>query len=181
MANMLGILRALGGGLAAGTCSLLVACGSSDDGSTASGVLSQAPHCPSGTEALKIEGTIAGADIADSRERPNINAGQENLTGGKFYTPLSTSAPLASNQLALSFTWPNSLFFGQTSAISGGDLVLPATHPQAGAKYCVSKGEVGFVDGGSEDGALKFVISEVKAGADCSGAATAVDLRGCFE
>lgn len=178
---MLGILRVLGGGLAASTCSLLVACGSSDGDSTAGGVLGQAPHCPMGTDALKIEGTIAGGAIADFRTSPNINAGQENVPSGKFYTPVSTFAPLESNQLALSFTWPNSLFFGQTSAISGGDLTLPAAHPQAGAKYCVSKGEVGFVDGGSEDGVLKFVISEVKAGADCSGAPTAVDLRGCFE
>jgi hypothetical protein len=181
MRNKLGILRVLGGGLAASACGLLVACGSSDGGSTAGGVLSQAPHCPTGTDALKIEGTIAGAAIVDSRTAPNINAGQENFTSGKFYTPISTLAPLESNQLALTFTWPNSLFFGQMSAISGGELTLPAAHPQAGAKYCVSKGEVGFVDGGSEDGVLKFVISEVKAGADCSGAPTAVDLRGCFE
>lgn len=178
---MLGIMRGLGSCLAVSVCSLLVGCSSSDGGGGGSGVLAQAPHCPVGTEALKIEGTIAGGAIADFRTNANINAGQENFTSGKFYTPVSTSSPLPSDQLALTFTWPSSLFFGQTSAINGGELTLPATHPQPGAKYCVSKGEVGFVDGGNEDGVLKFAISEVKAGADCSGAPTAVDLRGCFQ
>ncbi|HYQ02040.1 MAG TPA: hypothetical protein VER96_25375 [Polyangiaceae bacterium] len=181
---MLGILRLLTGCLATCACSLLVACGSSDGtapgGSSGASVLSQAPHCPGGTDALKIEGTIAGGAIDDSRTS-NINAGQENFTSGKFYTPISNLVPLASNQLTLTFTWANSLFFGETGAITGGELSLPATHPQAGAKYCVSEGEIGFVDGGSEDGVLKFAITEVKAGADCSGAATAVDLRGCYQ
>lgn len=180
MRNKLRILRRLPGTLSACTCLLLVACSSSDGGSTAA-VLTQAPHCPADSSALKIEGTIAGAPIADSRTDPDINAGQENFMSGKFYTPFFSGAPLASNQLALTFTWNTTLFYGQTAPISGGNLTLPAIHPQAGAEFCVSKGEVGFVDGGSENGVLKFAISELKAGDDCSGAATAVDLRGCFE
>jgi hypothetical protein len=163
------------------TCALAIACGGADDGSGATaGVLSQAPHCPTDSDALKIEGTIAGAAITDSRTA-NINAGYENLSGGRFYSPLSSFSPLESNQLGLTVEWPGSLFNGQTTAISGGTLTLPATHPEAGGKYCVSAGQVGFVDGGSEDGAFKFAITEVKAGADCSGAATAVDLRGCYQ
>src|SRR5262245_49370329 len=142
MRNKLGNLRQLAGYLSACACSLLVACGSSDaDGGSTEAVLAQAPHCPSGTDALKIEGSIAGGAIDDSRST-NINAGQENFSTGKFYTPLTNLVPLESNQLALTFTWPKSLFFGETSAIDGGDLTLPATHPQAGAQYCVSKGQV---------------------------------------
>jgi len=163
-----------------GACWLLVACGGGDDGNGSSAaVLTQAPHCPAGSDALKIEGTIAGAPIDDSRVGNAINAGYENAAGGRFRTPFTNLVPLASNQLALTFEWPNSLLFGESSAISSGSMTLPATHPGAGAVYCVSAGQVGFADGGSEDGALKFAITEVKAGADCSGAPTVVDLRGC--
>jgi hypothetical protein len=163
-------------------CSMLAACGSSDDGGgSAAAVLTQAPHCPAGTEALKMEGTIAGAAIDDSRTAPNINAGMENFLGGRFSSPLSDFSPLADNQLALTFTWAGSLFNGQSGAITAGNMTLPATHPRAGAQFCVSAGQVGFVDGGTEDNALKFAITEVKAGSDCNGVATAVDLRGCFQ
>lgn len=177
-----GIWRSFGVCLSWCSCSALIACGSSDDGGgSGSALLAQAPHCPTGADALKIEGTIAGGAIADSRITPNINAGTENLTSGRFSTPLSNLAPVAANQLALTFEWPKALFFGETSAISSGNMTLPATHPQPGAAFCVSAGQVGYVDGGSEDGALKFAITQVKAGADCSGAATAVDLRGCYQ
>ena len=164
-------------------CVSLLACGSSDAGAegAVAGVLAQAPHCPAGTDALKMEGTIAGGAIDDSRTKNDINAGTENFTSGSFRTPLTELAPLAESQLALTFTWPRSLFYGETSAITAGNLTLPATHPQAGAKFCVSAGQVGYADGGSEDGAFKFAITELKAGADCSGAPTAADLRGCFQ
>lgn len=176
-----GIWRLFGRCLTLCSCSLLAACGSSDDsGGPAAGILTQAPYCPNGTDALKIRGTFAGAAIEDTRTT-NINAGYENLSGGRFYTPTTNIAPLASNQLALTFEWPGSLLFGDTAAISAGSMTLPANHPQAGAVFCVSVGQVGFVDGGAEDGALKFAITEVQAGADCSGAATAVDLRGCYQ
>ncbi len=181
MRDKRGIWRVFGPCLTGCMCSSLVACGSSDDGGgSAAALLRQAPHCPNGTDALKIEGTIAGAAIDDSRTT-EINAGLENLMGGRFATPFFNLAPLADDQLSLTFTWPGSLFYGQTSAIAGGNMTLPATHPQASAKYCVSVGQVGFVDGGSEDGVLKFSITEVKAGADCSGMATAIDLRGCYQ
>jgi hypothetical protein len=143
-------------------------------------VLTQAPHCQDGTDSLKITGTIAGGPIDDSRTT-NINAGFENFDAGRFYTPLTNLVPLASNQLTLTFNWSSSLWDGDTAAISAGSMTLPATHPQANAIFCVSAGRVGFVDGGAEDGALKFAITEVKSGADCSGAATAVDLRGCYQ
>ena len=173
-----GISQWFAGCLTLCACTLAVGCGSTDEGG--GGMLSQAPHCPTDSDVLKIEGTIAGAAIADTRT-DEINAGYENLSGGKFYSPLSSFVPLASNQLGLTIEWAGSLFDGQTSAISVGNLTLPATHPQALAKYCVSAGQVGFVSGGSEDGAFKFAITEVKAGADCSGPATAVDLRGCYQ
>ena len=130
---------------------------------------------------LKIEGTIAGGAIADTRVDNDINAGLENFGMGKFSTPFSTLAPLASNQLAVTITWPSSLFDGASSAASGGTLTLPMDHPSPGAAFCISAGQVGFVSGGSEDGAFKFAVTEVKAGADCSGPATAADIRGCFQ
>jgi len=180
MAEKSGIWCWFARGLTWCTCSLVVACGSSDEGGgPGAAVLTQAPHCSAGVDALKIEGTIAGATIDDSRFDNNINAGYENLSGGRFSTPFFAIAPLADNQLALTFEWTADLFFGQSSAISTGNLTLPATHPRAGAQYCISAGQVGFFDGGTEDGALKFAITEVKAGADCSGAVTVVDLRGC--
>ncbi|MEO8903938.1 MAG: hypothetical protein ABI627_20655 [Polyangiaceae bacterium] len=161
------------------SCGLCVACGSSSD-SGASAVLTEAPHCPSGTDALKIEGAIGDAVIDDTRTS-NLNAGYENIGMPKFSTPLSTLAMLEPNQLPITITWAQSLFDGQTGAITGGTLTLPADQPNASATFCISAGEVGFVSGGSEDGAFKFVVTQVKSGADCSGAATAVDLRGCYQ
>jgi hypothetical protein len=163
------------------SCSLLAACGSSDDsGAPEMGLLTQAPYCVHGPDALKITGTIAGGEIEDFRTT-DINAGFENLSGGRFHTPLTNLAPLANNQLTLTLEWPGSLANGHTSAISAGSMALPANHPRASAMFCISAGRVGFVSGGAEDGALKFAITEVKAGADCSGAAEAIDVRGCFQ
>ncbi|MEP7051022.1 MAG: hypothetical protein ABJB12_11740 [Pseudomonadota bacterium] len=161
------------------SCGLCVACGSSSDGG-GSAVLSQAPHCPSGMGALKIEGSIGDAVIEDIRGG-NANAGDENIGMPKFTTPLSSLAMLDANQLPITITWDQSLFDGQTAAITGGTLSLPANQPNAGATFCLSAGEVGFVSGGAEDGAFKFAVTEVKSGADCSGAASTVDLRGCFQ
>jgi len=129
---------------------------------------------------LNIEGTVDGAAIIDDRTT-NINASYENIGMPNFNTPLSTLAPLSGDELTLKIEWSMSLFNGQTAAITGGALTLPATHPDAGAQFCVSAGTVGFVDGGSEDNAFKFDITQVKAGADCSGAAMSVDLRGCYQ
>jgi hypothetical protein len=157
-------------------CLLSVACGSSGDGSaavSAADVLTEAPHCPSGANALKIEGAIDSGAIDDTRTT-SINAGYQNVGMPKF----SASATDA-NQLAVTIDWAKTLFNGQTGAITGGNLTLPANHPNAGAQFCVTAGHVGFVSGGAEDSAFKFDVTQVKAGADCSGAATAVDLRGC--
>jgi hypothetical protein len=160
-------------------CGLSSACGSSSD-SGGSAVLSEAPHCPSGMDALKIEGSIGDAVIDDTRSM-NLNAGYENIGMPKFYTPLTNLVMLEPNQLALTINWADGLYDGQTGAITGGTLTLPANQSSAGATFCVSAGEVGFVSGGSEDGAFKFAITQVKSGADCSGAVTAVDVRGCYQ
>ena len=166
------------GAWALGVTLLTAGCGSSSDAGGDS-VLTQAPHCTA-PDILKIEGTIAGGTLDDTRTT-NINAGYENIGMSKFYTPLATIQPLASNQLALTITWQNSLFDGASAAATGGTLTLPANHPTPGAQYCISAGRVGFVSGGDEDGAFKFAVTEVKAGADCSGPATAVDIRGCYQ
>jgi len=163
---------------ALGATLLTAACGSGSDAGGDS-VLSQAPHCAA-ADTLKIEGTIAGGTIDDTRTN-NINAGLENIGMSKFYTPLTNIQPLASNQLALTITWQNSLFYGASAAATGGTLTLPANHPTPGAEYCISAGRVGFVSGGDEDGVFKFAVTEVKSGADCSGAATPVDIRGCYQ
>jgi len=163
---------------ALGAALLTAACGSGSDAGGDS-VLSQAPHCGA-ADMLKIEGTIAGGTLDDTRTT-DINAGLENIGMSKFYTPLTTLAPLANNQLALTITWKDSLFYGASAAATGGTLTLPANHPTPGAQYCISTARVGFVSGGDEDGVFKFAVTEVKAGADCSGAATAVDIRGCYQ
>jgi hypothetical protein len=145
-------------------------------------VLSQDPTCPTdgNTVALKIEGSIAGGSIDDERTA-NISAGWVNTGMPKFFTPISDSEPLEANQIALTIDWGVSLLPGRTADLTGGRLTLPANHPDPGARFCVSAGTVGIVDGGREDGAIKFDVTEVKAGADCSGAATSADLRGCYQ
>ncbi len=138
--------------------------------------------------ALKIEGTVDGGAISDART-DDINAGLEQFGTNDFNTPLSDLAPLAANQVALRLTWANGLFDGSTSVGSGGAITLPATHPDAGKKFCVTRSEVGFVSGGSEDTAFKFAITEIQADPNpvnnlaevtCSGATQAVDVRGCY-
>jgi hypothetical protein len=163
-------------------CLSAVACGSASDGGagSAAGVLNQMPNCPTGADALKIEGSVDGGAIDDTRSS-NINAGYENLNMPNFNTPLAGLASLEANQLALTIDWGTGIFNGQTAPITGGTMTLPANHPNPGAQFCVSAGTIGFVDGGSEDGAFKFDITRVKAGADCSGAALTVDLRGCYQ
>ena len=158
-------------------CLLCGACGSDTEGS-AGNVLAEAPHCPSGSDALKIEGTIDDGTIDDTRTT-NINAGYQNIGMPKFFTPVAGLSSLQANQLAVTITWASTVINGQTAPITGGSLTLPANHPNAGAQFCVTAGEIGFVKGGSEDSAFKFAITQVKASADCSGAASAVDLRGC--
>lgn len=168
-----------------------MACGSSDGGSGASGVLGQALHCPE-MSVLRIEGRVGAGEIADTRLDSNINAGLENIGSPRFYTPVSTLAPLAGNQLDLELNWPSSLFYGDTSA-ADGILTLPANHPDANKSFCVTKAEVGFVDGGVEDGVFKFAVSELKScqprggypqpynpPSDPSDEKLAVDIRGCF-
>lgn len=158
---------------------LLAAC-SSDGEQKTNALFGQAPHCASNESVLRIEGSVAGGEIDDTRTT-NVNAGLENFGASSFYTPVTDLAPLAANQLAMKINWSGSLAYGDSSAIGSGTLTLPASHPSAGSAFCVSAGSVGFVDGGSEDGAFKFAITELKGGADCTGNAQAVDLRGCFQ
>ena len=160
-------------------CLFVAACSGSSSGGSSAAVLTQAPHCTGSGAQLTIEGTVAGSTITDSRTT-DINAGYENVGTPNFRTPLSDLAGLESNQLALTLTWADSLLNGEAAATTSGKMTLPANHPQAGATFCVSKGDVGFVSGGAEDGVFKFAVSEVKAGADCSGATSPADLRGCF-
>ena len=79
-------------------CLLSGACGSAGEGSAAN-VLAEAPHCPSGTDALKIEGTIDDGTIDDTRTT-NINAGYQNIGMPKFFTPVAGPSSLQANQIA---------------------------------------------------------------------------------
>jgi hypothetical protein len=153
---------------------------SSDDSDrpVAAVVLTQAPYCPYGSRALKISGTIGGVAIEDSRTG-SIDVGLAN-DQGSFFTPNEYVIPLADNQLALSILWPRNLTPGNVVAISQGNVTPPANH-QAHLRSCIWSGQVGFVEGGAEDGAFKFAVTRVKAGVDCSGEVTPVDVRGCYQ
>jgi hypothetical protein len=163
----------------------LQACGGGDgDGPSggAAGLLSQAPHCPAGTDALRIEGTVDGATVNDQRTASDqINAGYSNFTMPTFDSPLTDIVPLPASQLELHFGWAQSLAFGQTDTIEAGTLVAPSGAAHAGQTLCITGGQVGFVDGGAEDGVFKFRVSALRAGADCTGEVVPVELRGCYE
>ncbi|HWA72586.1 MAG TPA: hypothetical protein VG937_09635 [Polyangiaceae bacterium] len=165
---------------AAALCS---ACGGSDSdgpGGGGSGLLTQAPHCPTGTDALRIEGTLDGATVDDQRST-NINAGLSNFGESSFDTPFSNLAALQPSELEIHLEWMGSLFFGQTGPTTGGSVVAPSGAAHAGQTLCVSAGSVGFAKGGSEDGVFKFQVTELRAGADCTGDVVPAELRGCFE
>jgi hypothetical protein len=158
-----------------------VACGGgSDDNPTGeAGLLQQAPHCVTGGPVFQVQGTLDGVAIDDSRSQ-NANVGLVNIGAPKFDTPYSNLGALGANQMGLHLTWQNSLAYGQTGPATGATLVPPSSHPQAGQTLCITEGEVGFVDGGSEDGVFKFRITGARAGADCS-LDVPIDLRGCFD
>jgi hypothetical protein len=186
MSENRGIWRLFGLGLTSCGCYLLVACGSGNnssgdgDGPAAAVVLTEAPYCPYGSNALKISGTIAGVAIDDSRTG-NIDVGLENNLAGGFYTPNEYVIPLADNQLAVSIHWSKQLTPGDVVAIHDGNVTPPASHPQANLRSCIWGGQVGLVQGGAEDGAFKFAITRLKAGVHCDGEVTAVDVRGCYQ
>lgn len=154
--------------------------GDSDDAGGGSGLLSQSPHCPMGTDALRIEGSIDGAAVDDQRST-NINAGLVNFGDSTFDSPLGTLLPLQPSELEIHLKWMGSLVYGESGTTTGGTLVAPAGAAHAGQTLCISKGAVGFAEGGSEDGVFKFKVSELRAGADCMGEIVPVDLRGCYE
>lgn len=163
----------------------LQACGGSDaDGPSggAAGLLSQAPHCPTGTDALRIEGTVDGATVNDQRTAGDqINAGYENFAMPAFDTPLTNLVALPASGLEIHFGWTQSLAYGETDTINAGTLVAPSSAVHAGQTLCITAGEVGFVDGGAEDGTFKFRVTALRAGADCMGEVVPVELRGCYE
>lgn len=154
----------------------LGACGSDDAG----GLLTQAPRCVGATDELNIEGTLDGASILD-RRTSNINAGLVNLGEPRFDTPAVELAPVAAGQVELHLKWTRSLAFGESERMQRGFMTAPSTHPRAGESLCITAGEVGFVDGGEEDGVFKFRIDEVRQGADCNGAVLPVAVSGCFD
>jgi len=161
---------------------LFPACSGSDakDPAGGAGVLSQSPHCPAGTSALRLEGTVDGATVDDSRSS-NLNVGLTNFGSSSFDSPFSDAVPLQPSQLEIHLKWASSVAYGQTAPTTGGSLVAPAGATQAGRTLCITEGAIGFVDGGSEDGVFKFKVSGARAGADCAGEAVTVALRGCFE
>ncbi len=161
------------------------ATGSSGSGGAAFGaddakaLFMQAPHCSNTSFSLRIEGSIDAAAVSDTRLE-SVNAGFVNGGPGDFDTPFTPEFPLEPGQLALSLQWAASLAYGQASATSSGSVVPPDGHPLAGAELCVSEGAVGFPGEGAEEGVFKFYVREARVGADCSGEAVPIDLRGCM-
>ncbi len=160
----------------------VIGCGGDDTSSQGgSGLLSQAPHCPAMTNALKIQGTLDGSSIEDIRST-NINAGYVNFGQAYFATPFVELATLADGQVGLRLEWLNApIAHGETTPASSGFVTAPSNHPRAGEKLCVTSGQIGFVQGGEEDGAFKFAVTGARTGADCTGSDLAVDLRGCYQ
>jgi hypothetical protein len=129
-----------------------------------------------------MEGTVDGATVNDQRPlNGQINAGFQNLSQLEFDTPFSNLATLPASGIEIHFTSTKSLFNGQTTTIASGTLVAPSGAAHAGQALCITAGQVGIVDGGSEDGALKFLVTGLRAGADCMGDVVPAELRGCFQ
>jgi hypothetical protein len=139
----------------------------------------QAPHCSNTSFSLRIEGSIDGVAVSDIRVE-NSNAGFVNGGPGDFDTPFTPEFPLESGQVAVSLQWTASLAYGQASATSSGIVVPPDGHPLAGQELCVSEGAVGFPGEGAEEGVFKFYVREARVGADCTGEAVPIDVRGCM-
>lgn len=157
----------------------LIGCGDGGDGGgDKPSLLAGAPHCMGDAPVFHVQGTLDGVSIDDARST-NSNVGLVNIGTPSLDTPFSTSVSLAANQVELHLKWMTSLAYGQTGAATGDYLMPPSSHPRAGEKVCISAGQVGFVDGGSEDGGFKFHITQARAGAGCS-VDVPIDLRGCF-
>ena len=158
---------------------LLPACGGNNGpAAAAGGLLDQTPHCESSGHAIRVQGTIDGVPI-DNSGAEGASVILVNIDSPKFDTPSSSLREPASNPIELHLTWQSSLAYGETGPLTGDYLVPAKTHPRAGEHLCVRTGEVGFVNGGSEDGVFKFRVTGARPGADCS-ADVAVDLRGCY-
>src|SRR5262249_26008559 len=141
-------------------------------------LLGQAPHCEAGGDSFHVEGTLDGANI-DDRRTTSTDIGLVGLPMPRFDTPYAGIAMPGPDQIELHLKWAKALGYGQTDSTTGDYLKPPMTHPRAGEKLCITAGEVGFVDGGSEDGVFKFHITGVASGADCA-TSVPVDLRGCY-
>jgi hypothetical protein len=164
---------------------LVPACSGGDsDGGGDDALLSQAPQCPAGEAALRIEGSIDGSTVNDQRTS-NFSVGLTSSVASSFDSPARNVVgnlipePQPS-EVEIHLRWAGNVSDGQTSPTTGGSLVAPPGTAYAGQTLCITEGAVGFVDGGGEDSVFKFKVSGLRAGADCMGAVVPVELRGCY-
>jgi hypothetical protein len=136
----------------------------------------QAPHCTMAFD-YQLEGSIDGGMVHDTRDA-GFTGGYVNGTEGRFQTP-SGNVP-DPTRVQISFRWTRSLAYGDSCTTVGGIVVPPTGNPRAGEELCITRGAVGFVMGGADDGNFKFWLHEARTGADCSGEAVPIDLRGCM-
>jgi hypothetical protein len=129
---------------------------------------------------VRVEGNVSDGALADVRTS-NANAGLTQLGTSEFKTPFSAQGTLPDSALAITLDWSGIIAHGQTAPVTSGQFTLPVTHPLAGQTWCIQAAQIGFVDGGAEDGTFKFAVTTATPNADCSGAATPVDIRGCFD
>lgn len=136
------------------------------------------PRCLASEGSIfRLRGTLGGADIAD--DRATTGGFSQGTNGGDFDSP-QAGLKVSAGQTEIHFSWATLVTLGAQAPITGGTIMPPSTHVLAGQTLCTTKGVMGFVHGGAEDDALKFRITEAVLGADCSGAAVVIDVRGCF-
>ncbi len=140
-------------------------------------LFAQAPHCL-GDTFFQLDGSIDDVAVHDDGE--SFAGGFINGTNGNFSSP-SVGFPPQPERVALNFDWHHSLSYGQASTIAKGTLIAPLGHPRAGEELCITRGVVGFPQGGPEDGHFKFWLREARLGPDCAGDQIPIEVRGCMQ
>ncbi len=139
-------------------------------------LFAQAPHC-SDTTNFQLDGSIDGVAVHDDGEL--FSGGYVNGSNGNFSSP-GVGFPPDPKRVTVSFDWHHGLSYGQASTIAKGTLIAPLGHPRAGEELCITRGVVGFPQGGAEDGHFKFWLREAQLGPDCAGDEVPIEVRGCM-
>jgi hypothetical protein len=151
--------------------------GGSSGGATAP-LFTSAPDCDSNVE--RLEGTFQGTTVAVNR-----SVGSTTLTGRSYYT-----VGLGRSRVRLQ--WGNAIAPNAVQPLTEGGYVLTfwdATSPDV--LYCITAGEIGFLETQSLHEYFKYAITRVRSGevgttpnsqpATCDGEEITVDLLGCVQ